>query len=531
MSTPSRSAEIARDARGADALGDVPEAAEDLRQRLAARERQADLAVARQIAGAGQHEIAEPGQPGERQRVAAHPLREPAHLGEAARDQRGARVVAEAEPVAAADRDRDDVLQRAAHADAGDVAARVDAEAIAAEAALHGRADAPDRVDATTSAAGSPRAISSAKLGPGQHADARARQARARSPRPSSRRVRGSSPFDAQTTIGAPPARRRRRRRAQRRRDGRRRHGDDQHVAAGHGAADVARHRDLGGQRESPATERRLARSRASASAAARSISHSVTSCPCRAAIAGEHAAPRAAAQDGDGVTSSTTHVPATRTRLRPAFLAANSARSAAASTSAGSAPSSGNDATPSEIVSLPLGCVLPNSNGNSATCAQIRSATSFAARLADVEQDDRELLAAVARDDVVGAPAVLQDLRHAAQRVVAGQVAVAVVVALEVIDVDHQHRQRQPGAVAALHLQRQPLAEVAVVVEAGEAVGDRQLGEARVQRLELARALDDLLLQRRVQRRQLGVLASAARAAARRARARGGSATGSSGS
>ena len=47
----------------------------------------------------------------------------------------------------------------------------------------------------------------------------------------------------------------------------------------------------------------------------------------------------------------------------------------------------------------------------------------------------------------------------------------------------------------------------MAVVVETGQPVGDRQLGEARVQRLQLARALDDLLLQRRVQRRQLGVL------------------------
>jgi hypothetical protein len=102
----------------------------------------------------------------------------------------------------------------------------------------------------------------------------------------------------------------------------------------------------------------------------------------------------------------------------------------------------------------------------------------------------------------------VLEDLRDAAQGVVAGQVAVAVVVDLEVIDVDHQHRQRQPRAVAALHLQRQPLAEVPVVVQAGEPVGDRQLGEARVQRLELARAGLHLLLERGVQGRQLGVLA-----------------------
>src|SRR6185437_9920417 len=127
--------------------------------------------------------------------------------------------------------------------------------------------------------------------------------------------------------------------------------------------------------------------------------------------------------------------------------------------------------------------------------------------RLADVEQDDGELLAAVTGDQIVGAPPVLQDLGDAAQGVVARHVAVAVVVALEVIDVDHQDRQRQPGAVAALHLQRHPLAEVAVVVEAGQTVGDRQLGEARVQVLELLGPLDDLLLERGVERGQLGVL------------------------
>ena len=91
-----------------------PSRAEDVGERVAAREREADLAVARQLAGAGQHQIAEPGQAGQRQRAAAQPLGEAPHLGQAARDQRGARVVAEAEAVAAADRDRDDVLQRAA---------------------------------------------------------------------------------------------------------------------------------------------------------------------------------------------------------------------------------------------------------------------------------------------------------------------------------------------------------------------------------------------------------------------------------
>src|SRR4029078_9463148 len=156
-------------------------------------------------------------------------------------------------------------------------------------------------------------------------------------------------------------------------------HRHDQHVAAGDGARDVVgvRHRDLG--REAKRRHRTGA-----VSIAREQWRRGAIDLPQRDIVTvphsdrGEHTPPRAAAQDGDAHD----YVPATRTRLRPAFLAANSARSAAASTSDGSAPSSGNEATPSEMVSLPLGCVLPNSNGNSATWAQIRSATSLAAAL-----------------------------------------------------------------------------------------------------------------------------------------------------
>ena len=64
--------------------------------------------------------------------------REPRDLGEAARDERRARVVAEAEAVDRARRDGDHVLQRAAALDADDVVARVEAEVRRVEA-LHDR--------------------------------------------------------------------------------------------------------------------------------------------------------------------------------------------------------------------------------------------------------------------------------------------------------------------------------------------------------------------------------------------------------
>ena len=182
-------------------FGDVAQSPEDVRERVAAREREPDLAVARQIAGAGQHEIAEPRQPGQRERAAAHPLGEPAHLGQAARDQRGARVVAEAEAVAAADRDRDDVLQRAAQADAGDVVC-------SCRYAGGRRRSRPARPTRRRRPSTPPPARPAARARSRRRSWARTERRRPRragsrrSRRPSSRRVPGSRPFDAQTTTG-----------------------------------------------------------------------------------------------------------------------------------------------------------------------------------------------------------------------------------------------------------------------------------------------------------------------------------------
>ena len=78
---------------------------------------------------AGRDDVAHPGQPGEGQRVRAGRDPEPGHLGQAAGQQAGLAVVAEAEPVGRTCRDRDHVLERPAQLDAEDVLVDVEPEA------------------------------------------------------------------------------------------------------------------------------------------------------------------------------------------------------------------------------------------------------------------------------------------------------------------------------------------------------------------------------------------------------------------
>ena len=86
-------------------------------------------------------------------------------LGKPARDERSHGVVPESEPFDHSGGNRDHVLQCAADLDARDIVARVEAHAAAAKLFLH-RAAARASVDAASTAAGRPRAISDAKLGP-----------------------------------------------------------------------------------------------------------------------------------------------------------------------------------------------------------------------------------------------------------------------------------------------------------------------------------------------------------------------------
>ena len=92
---------------------------------------------------------------------------------------------------------------------------------------------------------------------------------------------------------------------------------------------------------------------------------------------------------------------------------------------------------------------------------------------------DQRELVAAVARGDVVGADAAAQRGADAAQDLVAGQVAVLLVDALEVVEVDQHQRGRLGGAAGrAADLAPELLVQRGVVEAAGQRVGLRRAGE-----------------------------------------------------
>ena len=107
--------------------------AQELRERHALGEQQAHLAVARQVAGGGEHEVAQAAQPHEGLGLRAQRQPEPRHLGEAACDQRGACVEAELQAVRDAGGDREHVLHRAADLDAHRVVGGVDAQAVAVQ--------------------------------------------------------------------------------------------------------------------------------------------------------------------------------------------------------------------------------------------------------------------------------------------------------------------------------------------------------------------------------------------------------------
>ncbi len=95
------------------------------------------------------------------------------------------------------------------------------------------------------------------------------------------------------------------------------------------------------------------------------------------------------------------------------------------------------------------------------------------------------------------------QRARRPAQALVADQVAVAVVDQLEVVQVDHQQRQR-PAVLPRLSQQRlEPVAEVAAVVQSGQRIALAGFAQARVCILQLRKraaqfggALLDLVLQ-----------------------------------
>ena len=114
-----------------DTFRNVPKLAQYLIERHCQRELQpdrCDCARGRQVHVSTRSPT--PGKPHESLEPAAELHAEPRDFGEPARDQRGARVVAEPEPVADAGGDRHHVLERARDFDADDVVARLQAQRI-----------------------------------------------------------------------------------------------------------------------------------------------------------------------------------------------------------------------------------------------------------------------------------------------------------------------------------------------------------------------------------------------------------------
>ena len=145
--------------------------------------------------------------------------------------------------------------------------------------------------------------------------------------------------------------------------------------------------------------------------------------------------------------------------------------------------PLSSVEATPT----LPCTVTVPSSRG---TGTREGDEHPLADRLGDVltaVDDDGELVAADAGDDVAGPHAAAQPLGEDEQELVAGGVAAAVVDALEVVEVDEEHAHRAAAAqhpVGDLLEQRavgqsgQRVAEDLVLVEPPGG----QVGEARGQ-------------------------------------------------
>ena len=121
---------------------------------------------------------------------------------------------------------------------------------------------------------------------------------------------------------------------------------------------------------------------------------------------------------------------------------------------------------------------------------------------LVGVGEDHGELLAAGAADDVARPHVAFEDVAEGDQDLVADRVAVDVVDALEVVDVEQDEADRGVVARGARQLGGEALVEVAAVEEAGQLVGagldGEQLAPARVvvgEGRERGEALDQLRL------------------------------------
>ncbi len=90
------------------------------------------------------------------------------------------------------------------------------------------------------------------------------------------------------------------------------------------------------------------------------------------------------------------------------------------------------------------------------------------------MREDDREFFATVSRRKVDGAHSDAQGARDALQRIVPGQMSMAIVVELEAIEVEDQHAELLRIANGALDLGVDALAKCAKVRKVGQVVRPR---------------------------------------------------------
>ncbi len=113
---------------GLDRFHHLADRANRVFDRLAAAQGEAQPTVAREVAGAGQHQVAEPGQAHQGFRAATDADVEPQHLVEPTGDQAGAGIQAQPHAIGDAGGHREHVLHRAAQFGAAHVVAGVGAE-------------------------------------------------------------------------------------------------------------------------------------------------------------------------------------------------------------------------------------------------------------------------------------------------------------------------------------------------------------------------------------------------------------------
>ena len=101
--------------------------------------------------------------------------------------------------------------------------------------------------------------------------------------------------------------------------------------------------------------------------------------------------------------------------------------------------------------------------------------------------EENQELVTAPA-EDVVGLADVAEEKRrHLAEHAIAGVVPERVIHGLEAIDVDEEHRHRNPVAAVPLQLSPDDLLEEAAVAAAGQGIGDDQPAQLALRHLEPA--------------------------------------------